>query len=488
MTKTAQRRQKEQLLAALQAKKLKMRQESLQDVFDTMYPWQYDFCAYSADYFESCLCAGNQIGKTRTGTMIDAYHLIGDYPEDWPGHTFDYPPLCWILSVTMEKSRDLIQKKLFGEYDASKQEFPGGLVPKSLIVKGRWESAAGTPNAMRTVRVKHKSGGISVVQFWSYSQGKDTFMGDVIDWFHIDEEPTAKNVYSQIQTRATNGDGGRGGRGILTFTPENGLTELVDMFKNRPTPTQIYMQKGWKDAPHIDPEKEARQKGALPAHELLMRTEGEPILVKGRIYQLADDFVECSMPKIQPDWFVIAGCDFGWDHPQAFVKLYEDRENDVIYVTHSWKARHTSPIQAYGATKKWLGPDVPIAWPHDGWKHEKQLNGAAQTKSLYEDAGFNMLATHSTWPEGGYAVEPGLMEINEGLRGRNIRIVMGQTDFFTEFRNYGRDDNGKIVKLNDDIMDAFRIAYMMRRFAVQVGHLGVPFKKIDFMGWRGAHA
>lgn len=37
--------------------------------------------------------------------------------------------------------------------------------------------------------------------------------------------------------------------------------------------------------------------------------------------------------------------------------------------------------------------------------------------------------------------------------------------FFEEFRLYHRDENGKIVKLNDDVLSAVRYAYMMRRFA-----------------------
>ena len=53
-------------------------------VYESFYDWQREFVKATADYFECCLCAANQIGKTYTGTDIDAIHLLGDYPEELP--------------------------------------------------------------------------------------------------------------------------------------------------------------------------------------------------------------------------------------------------------------------------------------------------------------------------------------------------------------------------------------------------------------------
>ena len=141
-------------------------------VFDSFYDWQKEFVLATKTYHECCLCAANQIGKTYTGTDIDAMHLLGEYPEDWEGHKFDFAPMCWGLGYSMEKTRDLLQSALFGKY--LNGGFEGGLVPKSRIIG--WESATGTPNAMRTVRVKHKLGE-STLQLWSYSQGAHAIMG-----------------------------------------------------------------------------------------------------------------------------------------------------------------------------------------------------------------------------------------------------------------------------------------------------------------------
>ena len=57
--------------------------------------------------------------------------------------------------------------------------------------------------------------------------------------------------------------------------------------------------------------------------------------------------------------------DFGWDHPQAQVQLWWDKDADTIYVSRVWKAKEKTAVQAWGAVKSWAHK-VPTAWPHDG--------------------------------------------------------------------------------------------------------------------------
>lgn len=408
--------------------------------------------------------------NTYTGTTIDALHLLGDYPDDYKGHRFDFPPSCWGLGYSMEKTRDLLQTAIFGKYVNG--GFEGGLVPKEKILS--WESATGTPNAMRSVTVEHVRGS-SVIQFWSYSQGQHAIMGDVVDWVHIDEEPKDQTIRPQVLTRTINGDKGRGGRVIYTFTPENGRTDLVIKFKDDPSPSQRYMQKGWDDAPHITPEKAKMMLEAFPEHQRDMRTKGEPMLGHGRIYDLSDEFILCDPFEIPDHWYVIGGMDFGWDHPQAHIKLVEDRDNGVFYLVNTWKGSKLSANDAWGAIKSWQN-NIPIAWPHDGLQNEKGRDDAVQQKTHYQNAGFRMLPEMATWPpvngkSGGNSVEHGLYELNDLMRKGKFKVFRGQPDFMDELRQYHRNDAGKIVKVRDDLLDGVRYAYMMRRFAVRVGDL-----------------
>ena len=465
---------RDQKIAAIQLLEEKIERKAkvkYKTMFSSFYDWQLEFVRSTYDNHECCLCAANQIGKTYTGTTIDAIHLLGEYPPDWEGHKFDFAPVCWALGYSMEKTRDLLQKALFGDYSAT-QGFAGGLIPKDRILS--WESATGTPNAMRTVRVKHKLG-TSLIQFWSYSQGQHAIMGDVVDWVHIDEEPKDQTIRPQVLTRTINGDRGKGGRIIYTFTPENGRTDLVVKFMDDPSPNQFFMMKGWDDAPHMTQEKRDRLLHQYPEHQRDMRTKGIPMLGHGRIYDIADEFVLCEPFEIPDFWLLINGMDFGWDHPQAFVQLAIDPDKDIIYLTHSWKGQRLSANDAWGAIKHWAR-QVPVAWPHDGLMHEKGRDVTAQQKDHYSTAGFKMLPEFATWQKGGNSVENGLYEILDRLRKGTLKIFRGQFDFMDEFRQYHRDEKGKIAKVRDDLLDSLRYAYMMRRHAIRKGDLLQPAK------------
>ena len=147
-------------------------------MFSGLYEWQQEFIKLTKEFSAVCLCAANRIGKTYTGTYIDSIHLMGEYPKDWEGHKFDRGVRAWLLGYSGEKTRDLLQQELFGRVVAG--ELTGGLIPPELIID--YKAMSGTPGALREVRVKHSSGGISTCQFWSYSQGQHALMGDSVDW------------------------------------------------------------------------------------------------------------------------------------------------------------------------------------------------------------------------------------------------------------------------------------------------------------------
>lgn len=428
--------------------------------------------------------------NSRVGTEIDAFHLLGDYPDDYQGHRFDFAPLVWCLGYSMEKTRDLLQTKLFGKYDKT-SGFEGGLVKKDRILG--WEGV-NIPNAMRSVKVRHRLG-TSIVQFWSYTQGQHAIMGDVVDWVHVDEEPKDQTIRPQLLTRTINGDRGRGGRVIYTFTPENGRTELVIKFMDDPSHDQAFLKVGWKDAPHITPEKAERLLSQYPDHQKKMRSEGEPMLGHGRIYDIGDEFILVDPFPIPDFWDVIIGMDFGDDHPQAFAKLAIDPDNDIVYVTNSWKASKLSANDAWGAVNSWV-KDIPVAWPQDGLQGEKARDDSEQLKNHYIKAGFKLLCQHASWENGSRSVENGLYAIGDRLKKGTWKVFKGNPQYMEEHRNYHRtepratqiDTRTHIVKKGDDILDASRYAYMMRRFAIKSGDIGKPevtFRRPRPMGAMG---
>lgn len=461
----ATRAELEELALLLEEKAARLAANRYRTVFAGLYGWQREFIAETALHSQCCLIAANRIGKTYTGTYIDAIHALGNYPEGWEGHRFDHAPLIWCLGYSGEKTRDLLQTPLVGRKNGD--SFEGGLIPADRILG--YESMTGTPNAVRTLLVRHASGDTARIQFWSYSQGQHALMGDAVDWFHIDEEPRDQAIYPQVLVRTASGDKGRGGRGILTFTPENGRTELVIQFMDNPGRAQFCMQKGWDDAPHLDAKTKEDLLSSFPAHQREMRTKGVPMLGHGRIYDIAEEEVTCAPFAIPPHFRVINGMDFGFDHPQAQLQLVHDTEGECFYVTKAWKKAGVSPAEAWGATKTWAA-NVPTAWPLDGLQTEK--GSGKQQKAYYTDAGFDLLGSHATWPDGTNGVEAGLFEIRDLMLKGKFKIFAGLRDLLDEFLQYHRDDKGKISKVRDDLLDAMRYAYMMRRFAVPYGDVG----------------
>jgi len=437
--------------------------------YGTMYDWQKRFCAATASHRACMLMAANRVGKTRTGLTLDALHLLGDYPDDYEGHRFDSAPLCWLLGFSMEKTRDLLQTPLFGRLEGGR--FTGGLIPKERIVDHK--SATGTSGAAREVRVLHSSGKIATVQFWSYSQGQHAIMGDSVDWYHIDEEPRDKSIFPQVITRTATGDRGRGGRGILTFTPENGRTELVVQFMDKPSPGQYIQRATWDDALHLSEETKADLLAQYPEWQRDMRTKGLPLLGAGLIFDIGNDQIKCEPFECPEHWWVINGMDFGWDHPQAHVQLWWDKDADIIYVAQAWKKSKVTPSTVWGAIKSWAAK-VPTAWPHDGLQSEK--SSGEQQKAAYVDAGWNMLPEHATWQGGGNGVEIGLVELYDRMANGKFKVFSHIAEWFDEKLNYHRDDNGKIVKIADDLLSATRYAYMMRRYAIMKRDIEVGTK------------
>ena len=83
---------------------------------------------------------------------------------------------------------------------------------------------------MDTLSVKHACGGISVLGFKSYSEGRAAFQGTSKHVIWIDEEaPMPVYVEALMRTMTVSGTD-RGGIVMVTFTPLNGYTELVQSF------------------------------------------------------------------------------------------------------------------------------------------------------------------------------------------------------------------------------------------------------------------
>lgn len=402
---------------------------------------------------EVLFMAGNQLGKTLAGSAEDAYHLTGLYPEWWPGHRFTKPITMLAGSESYELTRDGLQRLLIGP-PANEAEWGTGLVPKSTIM--RTTRRAGVSNALDTVTIKHASGGSSTLLFKAYEQGRGKWQANTVDYVHFDEEPPGDVYFEGItRTNATKG------LVRVTFTPLKGMSEVVRRYLLEESPDRHVVTMTIEDADHYSPEDRERIIASYPPHEREARTKGVPSLGSGRVFPVTEESITVEPMAIPAHWVQIGGMDFGWDHPFAAVKVAWDRDADCVYVTATYRIKESTPVLQSAALRSW-GDWLPWAWPHDGLQHDK--GSGEQLADQYRRQKLNLLPQRATFSDGTNGVEAGVMEMLDRMQTGRLKVFSNLGEWFEEFRLYHRED-GKIVKLHDDLLSATRYAMMMLRYA-----------------------
>jgi phage terminase large subunit-like protein len=438
-----------QFLKALKAEGARLVSERLIELYEP-YEKQAVFHALGVDHRERLLMAGNQLGKTYSAAAEVSYHLTGEYPEWWQGRRWKKATAGWAAGVTSEVTRDTCQRLLLGR--------PGqhgtGMIPKRHLLET--SAARGIADAIDTVIVQHVNGGKSTLTFKSYEKGREKFQGETLDWVWFDEEPPY-DIYMEGLTRTN----ATGGMTFVTFTPLQGMSQVVRLFYPRPdTGDRAIVQMTIDDAKHLSPEQRESIIASYPAHEREARTRGIPMLGSGRIFTVPESAFVVDSFSIPSEWPRIGGIDLGYDHPTAAVKLAWDRENDTVYVTNAYRVKQATILQHAAALKAW--GDIPWAWPHDALSHDR---GSGETMAeLYRKQGLDMLWERAQFQDGGYGVEAGIAMIMDRLETGRLKVFSHLADWFEEYRLYHREE-GKVVKEYDDLMSATRYATMMLRYA-----------------------
>lgn len=456
------RAEKLELIALLEEKARRKSENKLRDY--RPYAKQAEFHANGAMYRERLLMAGNQLGKTWSAGFETAMHLTGRYPDWWKGRTWDKAVAAWAAGVTSEVTRDSVQRVLCGRINA----IGTGAIPKDAIKEKSMKR--GVADAVDTLVVRHGGGGDvqageSLLGFKSYDQGREKFQAETLDLVWLDEEPD-EDIYTESLTRTN----ATGGIICMTFTPLKGMTGTVKRFLIDKPGGTIVTTMTIEDAEHYTPEERAAIIASYPAHEREARTKGVPTLGSGKIFPVPEERIKVAPFEIPEHWAQICGIDFGWDHPSAAVRLAWDRDNDIVYLTAAHRQKEQTPLLFAATVKPW-GDWLPWAWPHDGLQHDKGSGQALADQ--YKAQGLNMLPDKATHPPkdgelegtGGNGVEAGVLDMLDRMQTGRFMVFSNLEEWFEEFRMYHRKD-GKIVKLDDDLISASRYAYMMRRFAV----------------------
>lgn len=440
------------------AAEIERRQRTNRLRFYRPYRKQHEF--HTTTKRERLFMAGNQLGKTFAGAAEAAMHLTGRYDlyrgpngEEWDGWRFDKPVVMLAGSESYELTRDGVQRLLVGP-PMTEEEWGTGYIPKDDIVDTTRRS--GVSGALDTVTVKHVSGGVSTLYLKAYEQGRGKWQANTVDYVWFDEEPPEDVYFEGItRTNATNG------RIAVTFTPLKGMSAVVARYLLEESDDRAVISMTIDDAEHYSAEERAKIIASYPAHEREARTKGVPSLGSGLIFPVLEEDIVVPPFQIPAFWTQIGGLDFGWDHPTAAAKLAWDRDNDIIYLTNTYRKREATPVIHAASVRSW-GDWLPWAWPHDG---NNDTAAGPNLASQYRAQQLNMLANRATFEDGSNGVEAGLMELLDRMLTGRFKVFSTCVEFLEERRMYHRKD-GRVVKERDDTISAARYALMMKRFAI----------------------
>jgi phage terminase large subunit-like protein len=381
-------------------------------------------------------------------------HLTGNYPAWWKGRRFDGPVDAWAASVTGEATRDILQN----EYLGNLKKGTIGTVHPSLIV-GRPSMRGGIADAVDTVFIKHKSGGISQLGFKSYDQGSAKFQGTHKHVIHLDEEPP-QDVYDECFMRTAAVGNKPQGVMLMTMTPLMGLTELLHNFtegllSGQPRDGKVFVQAGWEDNPYLSPEERASLIKAFASrpHELEARMKGVPSLGSGMIYPVTEESIICEPFDIPDHWKRCFGMDFGWTNPTAAVWLAQNPDTGVWYA-YSDYAQSELSTQSHANNILARGIWIPGVCDPAG-----QAVGQADGSALIEKYASHGLRLDPA----DNSVESGIQTVLELFQNGLLKIFKTCEGLLSERRMYSRDEKGRVIKKNDHRLDGLRYAVVSGR-------------------------
>jgi len=214
-------------------------------------------------------------------------------------------------------------------------------------------------------------------------------------------------------------------------------------------PVKALIMAGWDDVPHLSEEAKTDLLKAFPPHMRDARSKGLPLLGSGAIYPVPESEITVADFPIPAHWRKCYGMDPGWNFT-AGAWLAQDPDSRAIYLYSCLKQSKAEPsihAAAFKARGEWIPGVIDPASAG-----ANQVDGR-RLIDIYSKLGLNLQFADNS-------VEAGLFRVWELLSSGQLKVFASCLPWFAEYRNYCRDEKGKIVKKDDHIMDAMRYAVM----------------------------
>lgn len=218
------------------------------------------------------------------------------------------------------------------------------------------------------------------------------------------------------------------------------------------TSSKYLVTAGWDDVPHLDEKTKADLLRETPPHLRDARSKGTPSLGAGAIYPVSESEITCDPFSIPRHWKRCYGLDVGWNVTAA-IWLATDPSVDCVYAYTEHYRKQAEPT-IHAAAIKARGDWIPGAIdPAAGGA--SQINGKTLIE-IYRRQGLKLTSADNTLQ----GEDGGIFAVWERLSTGRLKIFKTCQHTLSEYREYRRDEKGKIVKEDDHLMDALRYGVM----------------------------
>lgn len=408
---------------------------------------------------------GTRSLKTSSMMQLCGWHATGVYPDGityhplnkcgymFDGYKYVRPTKILVVSLTNVMLRDIVQAYLIrGEGE----RLPDLSTYTNYILK------SGIKGLYEKIFVPHFTSGIydgdSEIIFKSVEEGAANFQGfNGIDCIFMDEEPKY-DVFKECLNRLA----GVNNRKTFLFLSQwagKGKTELVKYFiegkdKDVVSDYTFYTQSGWNDNPFLSQEEINKMEKDYPAWELPARKHGIPVFGQGKVFEfLISDIItdDILLDDIPMHWNMIGGID-----PSATSNgtwggclLAEDEEGSIYMIKDYLATNRRLDEHAVNLRIMFSGlPNIPLVCDPAGGGENYEKQSALEY--LRDTEKLNILVAEKANQAKNHAIN----KIYLLKRQNKFKICRSCVKALEQFDQYARDENNKIIKQNDHVIDA----------------------------------
>lgn len=201
--------------------------------------------------------------------------------------------------------------------------------------------------------------------------------------------------------------------------------------------------------PHLSAATKKEMLEAMEPHMRDARAKGIPVMGAGVIYPVPEDVLLVEPFELPEFWPRAYALDVGWNRTAAVWGAW-DRASDTVYLYREHYMGQAAPAvhaSAINAVEPWLiGAIDPAS------AGSSQIDGKS-LRNEYMKLGLNLKDADNT-------VEAGIHAVYQRMVSGRLKVFRSLRNWLSEFRIYRRDENGKIIKENDHLMDSTRYLIM----------------------------